>query len=38
LDGPDWLQKKKQILKIHEEKEKKFLESLSKKKDVLENG
>ncbi|MFX0075219.1 MAG: MFS transporter, partial [Candidatus Hermodarchaeota archaeon] len=38
LDSPDWLQKKKEILKIHEEKEKKFLEFLSKKKGVPENS
>ena len=38
LDGPEWLKKKKQILQLHEEKEKQFLESLSKRSKLSENG
>jgi len=33
LDGPEWLKKKKYIMEIHEEKEKQYLESISKKLD-----
>jgi len=31
LDGPEWLKKKKYIMELHEEKEKKFLKSPSEK-------
>jgi GPH family glycoside/pentoside/hexuronide:cation symporter len=32
LDGPEWLDKKRHILELHEEKEKEYLQSLSEKK------
>ena len=31
LDGPEWLNKKRHIMELHEEKEKEFLKSLSEK-------
>ncbi|NVM16947.1 MAG: MFS transporter [Candidatus Lokiarchaeota archaeon] len=37
LDGPEWLQKKKQIIKIHEDKEREYLESLSKKSKPIDS-
>ncbi|MFW9951549.1 MAG: MFS transporter, partial [Candidatus Thorarchaeota archaeon] len=37
LDGPEWLQKKNQIMKIHEEKEREYLEFLSKKSKSQKN-
>ncbi len=37
LDGPEWLQKKEQIMKIHEDKEREYLEFLSKKSKSLDN-
>jgi len=32
LDGPEWIEKKRHILKLHEEKENKYRQSLSEKK------
>jgi len=34
LDGPEWLDKKRHIMKLHEEKEKEYLQSLSEKKKL----
>ena len=36
LEGPNWLEKKKQIMKIHEEKEREYLEFLSKESKLSE--
>jgi len=33
LDGPEWIEKKKYILELHEQKEKEYLQSLERKKD-----
>ncbi len=33
LDGPEWLDKKRYIMELHEEKEKEYLQSLSEKKE-----
>ncbi|MHA1376379.1 MAG: MFS transporter, partial [Promethearchaeota archaeon] len=34
LDGPKWIEKKKFILELHEQKEKEYLQSLERKKDT----
>lgn len=34
LDGPEWIEKKKFIFQLHEQKEKEYLESLKRKKET----